>query len=280
MSTDVIRAQLDWMNKRDEKHIQITYSIGLSAEFLDVHIENDCGLLKTSVYRKLAAEPYVLPYSSDHPRHIHANIPYEILLRAVRYCSDVYTFDQERLDIEMMFILNGYPPSFLRYHFNRFFRLYQATKVLTELDADLYEEMHRKILYLPTRREKLQQTKYPRLCKDGNIEDHVDLKDPNKIDQTKIIMWNKKILLLPHTFQSGPSSNFKREFRQLWRKFYVYKGSVMNNVRLMITTLSNPSLNDLLVRKKPSRFLLTKMEDISLPLLPPATGKKDEHKHE
>ena len=122
MSIDVIYAQLDCMNKKDEEHIQITYAVGLSVEFLDVHIENCNGSLKTPVYHKPAAEPYVLPYSSDHPRHIHINIPYEALLRAARLCSNVYTFDKERLDIEITLLLNGYPPRFISYHFKQFFQ--------------------------------------------------------------------------------------------------------------------------------------------------------------
>jgi hypothetical protein len=93
-------------------------------------------------------------------------------------------------------------------------------------------------------------------------------------------LWNKKILMLPHTFESGPLLNFKREFRQLWTKFYVYKGSVMKDVRLVTTTLSNPSLNDLLVHKKPSRSLSNKMETSSLALAAAAAEKEDEHEQE
>jgi hypothetical protein len=105
MPIDTIHVQLDLMNKKDsEKHIQITYSVGLTAEFLDVYIENDHGLLRTSVFHKPAAEPYILPFSSDHPRHIHINIPYDAL-----------------------------SPEFLQHHFNRFFQLNQAVQVLTEL---------------------------------------------------------------------------------------------------------------------------------------------------
>jgi hypothetical protein len=66
--------------------------------------------------------------------------------------------------------------------------------------------------------------------------------------------------------------NFKPEFRELWTKSYVYPGSVMKDVCLMMTTLSNPSLNDLLVHKKPSRLLLTKMTTSSI--------EKQEDKHE
>ncbi|CAF1146399.1 unnamed protein product [Didymodactylos carnosus] len=154
MSLDDIHSKLEWMNKKDEKHIHITYSVGFSVEFLDVKIDNANGMLKTSIFHKPAAEPYILPYSSDHPRHVHVNIPYEALLRAVRLCSHVYAFDQERLHIEMILLLNGYPPSFIRYHFNRFFRLNEAMAVHIALNATEYERLHRRLLYLPTRREK------------------------------------------------------------------------------------------------------------------------------
>ena len=166
MSVDAIHAQLDWMNKKDEKHIQITSSVGFAVEFLDVHIENSNGSLMTSVFHKPAAEPYVLPYSSDHPRHIHINIPYEALLRAARLCSDVYAFDKERLEIEMILLSNGYPPRFIKRHFKRFFRLNQATQVFTALDTEQYAILHQKLLYLPTRREK----KSLRRTNDENIE--------------------------------------------------------------------------------------------------------------
>ncbi len=66
--------------------------------------------------------------------------------------------------------------------------------------------------------------------------------------------------MLPHTSERDPLLYFKREFRQLWTEFYVYKGSVMKDVRLVITTHINPSLDGLLVDKKPSPSLLAKME--------------------
>ncbi|CAF1552592.1 unnamed protein product [Adineta ricciae] len=133
---------------------KITYSIGFKNEFLDVHTENVNGTLITPVFHKPAAEPYVLPFGSDHPRHIYINIVYEALLRAARLSSNVQTFDKERLRIEMILLLNGYPPKFIRQHFHRFFRLNQAMEVLTLLNVRQYEKLHEKLLYLPTRREK------------------------------------------------------------------------------------------------------------------------------
>ena len=246
MSTSEIHRQLDWMNQKDVQHIRITYTVGSAAEFLDVHIENDEGQLKTSVYHKPAAEPYVLPYASDHPRHVHVNIPYEALLRAARLCSHVHAFDQERLHVEMILLVNGYPAQFIRHHFDRFFRLNQAMEVLTELNSEQYARLHEKLLYLPTRREK----------RSSRMATAAAEKEGGRCGRSK------KLLMVPYTFERGPMMNFRHAFRKLWRKYYVYEGSVMNDVRVMLTNLTNPSLNDLLVRKKPPRHLLNRMEPL------------------
>jgi hypothetical protein len=115
------------MIMKDEKHMQITYSVGLSVEFLDVHIKNWHGSLKTSVFYKPAAETYVRTFSSDHPYHIRVNISYEAFLRAIRYSSNVHVFDRGRLNIETILLLSSYLLQFLQRYFNRFFRSKQAT---------------------------------------------------------------------------------------------------------------------------------------------------------
>ena len=99
-----IHAMLDVANRKD-KHIQITSNIGQSIDFLDVHIENENGELNTSFYHKSITEPYIFPYASDHPRHIHKNMPYVGLLRTARLCCNVKDFDGERLNIEMVLLL-------------------------------------------------------------------------------------------------------------------------------------------------------------------------------
>jgi hypothetical protein len=53
-----------------------------------------------------------------------------------------YAFDKERLHIEMILLVNGYPPQFLQHHFNRFFQLNQAVQVLTDLDEQQYQQLH------------------------------------------------------------------------------------------------------------------------------------------
>ncbi|CAF3332147.1 unnamed protein product [Rotaria sp. Silwood2] len=88
-----IKALLDRENEKDP-NIKINYTIHESVEFLDVLIENIQGQLKTSVFRKPAAEPYMLPYTSDRPRYIHSNTIHTALFCGIRLCSDAETFDQ------------------------------------------------------------------------------------------------------------------------------------------------------------------------------------------
>src|ERR1700730_11258089 len=55
-------------------NIKLEGEIGKSVAFLDLRIENNNGILSTSVYHKEAAEPYVVPFKSDHSRHTFPNI--------------------------------------------------------------------------------------------------------------------------------------------------------------------------------------------------------------
>ncbi|CAF4944529.1 unnamed protein product, partial [Rotaria socialis] len=55
-------------------NIKLDYKINKSLPFLDLLLTNNNGILATSVYHKPAAEPYITPFTSDHPRHVFANI--------------------------------------------------------------------------------------------------------------------------------------------------------------------------------------------------------------
>lgn len=53
-----------------DMNIKISYQIDTSVDFLDVIIVNENGWLRTTVYHKPVAEPYILPYTSDYQRHV------------------------------------------------------------------------------------------------------------------------------------------------------------------------------------------------------------------
>ncbi|CAF5118067.1 unnamed protein product, partial [Rotaria magnacalcarata] len=51
--------------------------------------------------------PCVVPFISDHPRHVFSNIIQAALLRAVRYSSTLDIFEKERRAIRLMLLYNG-----------------------------------------------------------------------------------------------------------------------------------------------------------------------------
>jgi hypothetical protein len=88
-------------------NIKLTYTIGESVPFLDLHLTNQNGILQSSVYHKPAAQPTVLSFLSDHPRHVFRNVIQTALLRAVRYSSTFKAFNIERGQIRLKLLYNG-----------------------------------------------------------------------------------------------------------------------------------------------------------------------------
>ena len=250
LTTNLSREEIDArMREADSKdpNIRISYTIASAVDFLDVTISNDEGHLITSIFHKPAAEPYVLPYTSDHPRHVHRNIPYAALLRAARLCSNVHDFDLERVRIDMTLLLNEYPPAFISEHFNRFFELNHALPVLTKLDASVYHELHQKLLHQPTRREKELQ----------EMTTEID-QIPDTLMRCK--PWNPNILYARYKFESGPRLAFPKAFRQWWHDYFVQTESNAAHVKVKFAINSNRTLEQFLVHKKPPREMLRKRE--------------------
>ena len=101
-----LRNLLDQANQW-HPNIKLDYKISESLPFLDVLLTNNNGTLLTSVYHKATAEPYVVPFISDHPRHVFGNIVQTALARAARYSSTFKTFNYERRSIKLMLLYNG-----------------------------------------------------------------------------------------------------------------------------------------------------------------------------
>ncbi|CAF0927363.1 unnamed protein product [Adineta ricciae] len=247
LSLDKINFMLDVVNNQDE-NIRITRSIGLNAQFLDVSVYNNQGQLKTTVFHKPSAAPYILPFLFDHPRHIHRSIIKAALLRAVRLCSHVQDFNQERLRIEITLLLNDYPPKFIAYHFKTFFQQNNVALLLEQLDDAIYQGFHQKQISLPTQHERERQQGQP-------TNSDRTKQSPNQTEQRRE-QWNSKEIRVHYIYSSGPMSEFKQRLKQLWKNHYVHPGSPLNNVALKIGTRSNKSLQHILVKNKPLKSML------------------------
>ncbi len=108
-SNDSVENLQQMLKNANERHpnIKLIYETNSIISFLDVQIEKKHDQLLTSVYHKPAAEPYVVPFKSDHPRHVFASI-----VRAVRYSSTLKEFNRERRLIKLMLLYNGYALSY------------------------------------------------------------------------------------------------------------------------------------------------------------------------
>jgi hypothetical protein len=200
---DEINIELEKAKNKDI-NIKIDPTLGTSVHFLDVTITNENGKLRTPIYHKPTAEPYILPYTSDHPRHIHRNIPYAALLRAARICSHVADFNIECIRTDISLLLNSYLPHFITQQFNRFFRLNHAMLVYTKLNEQVYSRLHQNSLYQPTRREKQIQTM---------TQDPIRART---VLQPKI--WNQQLMLPSYLFDSALATNFQKKFKKWWKK--------------------------------------------------------------
>ncbi|CAF1166814.1 unnamed protein product [Adineta ricciae] len=105
-------------------NIKLVRQIGKNVSFLDVLIENYHGTSKTSVYHKEAAEPYTVPFNSDHPHHTVRNAIDTALLRTVRYSSTLSTFQKEQRTIKLRLLYNNYAPRFIYSRFHNFITTY------------------------------------------------------------------------------------------------------------------------------------------------------------
>ncbi len=98
------------LDEANQSHpnIKPVLQLDTSVSFLDVYIENQNGILRTAVYHKEAVEPYIVPFKSDHPRHVFSTTIDGALTRAIRYSSTLSAFDEGRRFIKRILLYNGY----------------------------------------------------------------------------------------------------------------------------------------------------------------------------
>ncbi|CAF1535766.1 unnamed protein product, partial [Adineta ricciae] len=242
-SIEEINIELEKANNKDI-NIKISTSINTSVHFLDVTVSNESGHLRTSIYHKPTTEPYVLPYTSDHPRHIYRNIPYAALLRAARICSTVEDFHSECIRTDMSLLLNKYPPRFITEQFQRFFQLNDAISISSQLNKDAYQRLHQTSLHQSTRREKKL-----------NIMMYNPIENPLVL-QPKV--WNKEVMYPRYLFDSSITKVYSNQFYNWWKHYYAFPTSPLQQVKVILVTTTNPTLDQFFIHKKPPRTILRK----------------------
>ncbi|CAF2149041.1 unnamed protein product [Rotaria magnacalcarata] len=179
-SNDSIESLHDMLENANNYHlnIKLTREVGSCVSFLDVQINNQDGNITTSVYHKEASEPYIVPFKSDHPRHIFENIITTSLLRAIRYSSTLQAFNHEIRALKLMLLYNSYPSRYIYHYLKKFFQQLSATSIsiLPMIhDENEYVLLRSKLLSKPTPSEHARASriattldnKHVRYCSTG-----------------------------------------------------------------------------------------------------------------
>ncbi|CAF1512881.1 unnamed protein product, partial [Rotaria sordida] len=137
--------QINRWNHFDE-NIKLSENIGSTADFLDLHIENQDGQLFTTIFQKPSYEPYYLPFNSIHPLHMKKNIIFTMFLRTIRYCSTFQAYLNERERLRMALLLNKYPNRIIDKQFNHVLSKFSINK---PLDIKNYNLIRQEIIQIP-----------------------------------------------------------------------------------------------------------------------------------
>lgn len=212
--------------------IRVAVAMGPVANFLDVHLSNVQGRLLTRVHHSPNAPPFVLPYAFGHARLMHSNWFRAALVRAVRFCSTVEDFNQERIHIELAFLANGFSLVFVRSRIRQFFIHFDAVRLRISMDQPNYDLLRQKLL--------------------SSIDHEQYLFEQNEAFENEDCLTR-----LYYLYECGPRRQFNREFRRLWNDYFKNDRAIgAMRGKVLFTTKHRYSLNALLAKQKPSSSLL------------------------
>ena len=216
--TDILTGLVHFWNKLDE-NVELSETIGPTAEYLDIRIGNEEGRLVSEVYHKPSHEPYYLPYTSVHNEHIKKNIPFGALVRAIRYSSSFNAFKREEAHICMSLLLNKYPISFILKQLERVPRTLQYT--------------------VPSRKNYSVIRKiFLAAADNGARKARIDF----------------EVNILCHFSFCKGMHDFSTRFHRLWEDCFA--DTAICNIKPIVGSRRLDNLQEYLVNKKPNRSLL------------------------
>ncbi|CAF4392485.1 unnamed protein product [Rotaria magnacalcarata] len=255
-SEEELRKLLDDVNTW-HPNIKLDYKFGYSLPFLDVQLTNNNGILSTCVYHKPAAEPYVTPFTSDHPRHVFSNIIKTSIERATRYSSTFEAFNYERRYIKLMLLYNEYPSTFIENEFHKYFSEYiSKSRFLPLIDEEQkYFLMRKEILGLPTPRQSQVAMSAALADIDNDPPDDDERQQPNQHpekSEEKIPNYNEKFFT--HFTYEKRFETCKRDMHQVYN--HAFKDTpAMYTKQIVGNRIRRPAHNEL-IRKRPNKTLL------------------------
>ncbi|CAF2074095.1 unnamed protein product [Rotaria magnacalcarata] len=226
-------------------NIKLVRQIGRSVPFLDVFIQNSKGALKTSVYHKEVAEPYVVPFGSDHPGHVFRNTVDTAITRAVRYSTTLSQFEEEIRQMKLMFLYNGYSPRYIYRRLTTLFSKYLLKNFIFPMlnNSDDFRYLRHQLLTTST------NTAYDKTT--DNLSIYPQTRDKNMQNQLLQHMDNnelttRKPLIIHRRHEKRLEANH-RHIHELWSRTF-HRTDIMNTVLIIGTYLNHNLKQELMAR--------------------------------
>lgn len=216
--------------------IRIDFTMGLKLQFLNIHIENLNGDLFTCVHHDPRVQKCTLPYAVDNVHDAHSHWLRSSLIRAVRCCTSVFDFNQERIYLELTCLINGYSIDFVERRIHHFFQHFDALSLRSSLNQRVYEQLQHRLFNFVTEQHQLTRT-------------NQDLES------------NHQLIRLSYFYQWGPRSEFDEKLKKILREHLQMPTQTSfekkhQQIKLILTTQTKYSLNALLSQQKPQHPLL------------------------
>ncbi|CAM4976010.1 unnamed protein product [Rotaria socialis] len=239
-------------------NIKLEANIGSCFSFLDLLINNKNGILSTSVHHKTAAEPCVVPFISDHPRHVFSNIIQAALLRAVRYSSTFDIFEKERRAIRLMLLYNGYPSRYIDTHFRKFFGRSISKSSMLPFITNENEFLVMRNTLLPKLNVKERETQHRIAAVPFNEEtdnhntEEKTARIPTILKQNKPNKFKQAFFL--HYTHEQRLHTLKRDIHKLYSE--IFHDTIATDLRLILGHRNHRNTRHELVQKRPHQTML------------------------
>ncbi|CAM2723375.1 unnamed protein product [Rotaria socialis] len=234
-SMDELDKILQSMTSKYKDYLDFHIQVQDKLTYLDIYLENRHG----SLYSRIQHQPtYTLPYvSNGNAIRTHSHWLRSSLIRAVRYCTTIEDFHQERIYLEMTYLANGYSWEFVEKHLKHFFKYFDGKAIQQlHLDQHGYEKFRRRLFNFMYEQRQYMEKKQDAL---------------------------KKYRRFPLSYIYDNISR-KGEFNKKLRQILVDNIQLHNlkfestKLKFDITTKSQYSLNALLSQQRPIHAILNK----------------------
>ncbi|CAF3572915.1 unnamed protein product [Rotaria socialis] len=212
--------------------------------------------LSTSVYHKPGAEPYVVPFISDHPRHVFDNIIQTSLRRAIKYSSTFQLFNDERRYIKSTFLYNGYPSTFIDKTFRKFFSGYISSRsFLPFLDEERqFLQMRIALSGQPSRKQSQVEMRIATVTTDNNyLFEESDKKQEFTIQENKKQNEFQNKLIIHYTHEKRFNTR-KHDLHRIFQE--TFANTPIIETKLIVGNRNRKNTMKELIRKRPRQTIL------------------------